>query len=66
MTTAMKLFARLTFATFLGISGTASSQEFPGKGNIELTVLFPAGSSADVTARLLADGMSKQLGASVV
>jgi len=66
MTTAMKLFARLTFAAFLGISGTASSQEFPGKGNIELTVLFPAGSSADVTARLLADGMSKQLGTSVV
>ena len=66
MTTAMKLFARLTFAAFFGISGTASSQEFPSKGNIELTVLFPAGSSADVTARLLADGMSKQLGTSVV
>jgi putative tricarboxylic transport membrane protein len=27
----------------------------------EITVLFPAGSSADVTARMLADGMSKQL-----
>jgi tripartite-type tricarboxylate transporter receptor subunit TctC len=66
MTTAMRLFAHLTFAVFLGISGTASSQEFPGKGTIEMTVLFPAGSSADVTARILADGMSKQLGASVV
>jgi len=27
----------------------------------EITVLFPAGSSADVTARMLADGMSKHL-----
>ena len=33
---------------------------------IEITVLFPAGSSADVTARVLADGMSKQLGANVI
>src|SRR3954471_8814256 len=27
----------------------------------EITVLFPAGSSADVTARMLADGMSRHL-----
>src|SRR5712691_7583323 len=40
--------------------------QFPQKGAIEITVLFPAGSSADVTARLLADGMAKQLGASVI
>src|SRR5712691_2392940 len=40
--------------------------QFPQKGAIEITVLFPAGSSADVTARLLADGMSKQLGAKVI
>src|ERR1700731_646128 len=32
------------------------------RGVIEITVLFPAGSSADVTARLLADGMSRRLG----
>ena len=32
----------------------------------EITVLFPAGSSADVTARMLADGMSKQLGQRVL
>src|SRR5262245_20777182 len=42
------------------------AQEFPQKGSIEITVLFPAGSSADVTARLLADGMSKQLGGAKV
>jgi tripartite-type tricarboxylate transporter receptor subunit TctC len=39
---------------------------YPKKGNIEITVLFPAGSSADVTARLLAQGMSKHLGANVI
>jgi tripartite-type tricarboxylate transporter receptor subunit TctC len=39
---------------------------FPQKGAIEITVLFPAGTSADVTARLLADGMSKQLGGAKV
>jgi tripartite-type tricarboxylate transporter receptor subunit TctC len=39
----------------------AAAQDFPAKP-VELTVLFPAGSSADVVARVLADGMSKQLG----
>lgn len=46
---------------------SAYGQEpFPQKGPIEITVLFPAGSSADVTARMLADGMSKQLGQRVL
>ena len=44
----------------------AQEPSFPQKGPIEITVLFPAGTSADVTARLLADGMSKQLGAKVL
>ena len=46
----------------------AQAQEvpFPQKGPIEITVLFPAGSSADVTARMLADGMSKALGQRVL
>jgi tripartite-type tricarboxylate transporter receptor subunit TctC len=48
------------------LAATAHAQEFPHKGAIEITVLFPAGTSADVTARLLADGMSKQLGAKVI
>ena len=39
----------------------AWGQDFPQRAPIEITVLFPAGSSADVTARMLADGMSKQL-----
>src|SRR6266571_1788263 len=51
-----------------GLAAPSRAQEapFPQKGAIEITVLFPAGSSADVTARLLADGMAKQLGASVI
>ena len=39
----------------------AHAQDFPQRAPIEITVLFPAGSSADVTARMLADGMSRQL-----
>ncbi|HEY6240123.1 MAG TPA: tripartite tricarboxylate transporter substrate binding protein [Burkholderiales bacterium] len=44
----------------------AQEQPYPQKAPVEITVLFPAGSSADVTARLLADGMSRQLGAKVI
>ena len=42
------------------------AQDFPQRGPIEITVLFPAGSSADVTARMLADGMRKYLGQQVL
>ena len=42
-------------------ASAASAQDYPQRSPIEITVLFPAGSSADVTARMLADGMSKQL-----
>ena len=56
------------FAAALGLGSPADAQEvaFPQKGALEITVLFPSGSSADVTARLLAEGMAKQLGASVL
>lgn len=53
-------------AAVLAAAVQAQEPQFPQKGAIEITVLFPAGSSADVTARLLADGMSKQLGAKVL
>ena len=43
--------------------GLAQEPPFPQRGNVEITVLFPAGTSADVTARLLAEGMAKHLGA---
>src|SRR6266852_3039517 len=45
---------------------TAQAQEYPQRGPLEITVLFPAGSSADVTARMLADGMSRNLGQRVL
>jgi tripartite-type tricarboxylate transporter receptor subunit TctC len=53
---------------FLLLSLPALAQEpaFPQKSPLEMTVLFPAGSSADVTARLLADGMSRELGQRVL
>jgi putative tricarboxylic transport membrane protein len=55
---------------FIGalFAATAWAQEppYPQRGPIEVTVLFPAGSSADVTARLLADGMARELGQRVL
>lgn len=50
----------------LAVTAQAQEPPFPQKAPVEITVLFPAGSSADVTARLLADGMSKQLGGTKV
>lgn len=49
-------------------AATAAAQDvpFPKRGNVEITVLFPAGTSADVTARMLAQGMTKQLGVNVL
>ena len=44
----------------------AQEPPFPQRGPLEITVLFPAGSSADVTARMLADGMAKSLGQRVL
>jgi tripartite-type tricarboxylate transporter receptor subunit TctC len=39
----------------------ASAQQFPQGKPVEMTVMFGAGSAADVTARYLADGMAKAL-----
>ena len=46
---------------FVLLQANAQDAAFPQRGPLEITVLFPAGSSADITARMLADGMSKQL-----
>jgi tripartite-type tricarboxylate transporter receptor subunit TctC len=54
------LLALLPFAVY------AQEPTFPQRGPLEITVLSPAGSSADVTARMLADGMSKYLGQRVL
>ena len=43
-----------------------AQDSFPREKPVEITVLFPAGSSADVTARLLADGMRKHLNQQVL
>lgn len=51
---------------FLASPATGQEAPFPQKGNIEITVLFPAGSSADITARVLAEGMCRQLGVNVL
>ncbi len=48
------------------ISAAVNGQNFPKRNPVEITVLFPAGSSADVTARMLADGMAKALGQRVL
>src|SRR5438477_6360782 len=40
----------------------AAAQQYPGGKPIEMTVMFGAGSAADVTARHLADGMAKIMG----
>jgi tripartite-type tricarboxylate transporter receptor subunit TctC len=45
---------------------SVNAQEFPHRNPLEITVLFPAGSSADVTARMLASGMEKALGQRVL
>jgi tripartite-type tricarboxylate transporter receptor subunit TctC len=49
----------------LASAAPALSQDYP-KANIDMTVLFPAGTSADVTARMLAQGMGRQLGVNVL
>lgn len=51
---------------WIAFSAFAQEPPFPQRGPLEITVLFPAGSSADVTARMLADGMSRQLGQRVL
>jgi tripartite-type tricarboxylate transporter receptor subunit TctC len=58
--------AALAAWALLSIAAAAQEAALPTPGIIEITVLFPAGSSADVTARLLADGMSRRLATRVI
>ena len=62
----MKLLMTILGAILLPLPASAQEPSFPQKGSIELTVLFAAGSSADITARLLAEGMSKHLPGNVI
>lgn len=57
----------LAVAALFSVVHAAPAQEtFPGARPIEFVVLFPAGSSADVTARVLAEGMARRLGTQIV
>src|SRR5438477_9190657 len=49
------------FLLLVACAAWAQEPQYPQRGPIEITVLFPAGSSADVTARMLADGMAREL-----
>jgi tripartite-type tricarboxylate transporter receptor subunit TctC len=62
----MKLRLTIFGAILLALTAGAQEPSFPTKGNIELTVLFAAGSSADITARLVAQGMSRYLPGNVI
>jgi tripartite-type tricarboxylate transporter receptor subunit TctC len=53
------------FAVLMAAIGAGHAQDFPGGRPIEMTVMFGAGSAADVTARYLAEGMAKSLGVPV-
>ena len=48
------------------VAWPAAAEDFPGGKPIEMTVMFGAGSAADVTARHLAEGMSKTLGVPIL
>ena len=64
-----RAFASRLLAVLAGLAVLPSAlaqDSFPAARPIEFVVLFPAGSSADVTARVLAEGMSRQLGAQIV
>jgi tripartite-type tricarboxylate transporter receptor subunit TctC len=57
------------FAILAGLAlvpAAPAQDAFPGARPIQFVVLFPAGSSADVTARVLAEGMGRQLGTQIV
>jgi tripartite-type tricarboxylate transporter receptor subunit TctC len=49
----------------MAAAGGVHAQDFPGGRPVEMTVMFGAGSAADVTARYLAEGMAKSLGVPV-
>jgi tripartite-type tricarboxylate transporter receptor subunit TctC len=51
----------IVVAVALWAGAPASAQQFPQGKPVEMTVMFGAGSAADVTARYLADGMARAL-----
>ena len=57
--------AVLSATAALAQAQAPQGQPFPQRKPVEMTVMFGAGSAADVTARYLADGMAKNLGVPV-
>jgi tripartite-type tricarboxylate transporter receptor subunit TctC len=55
----------LTALAIVAFTGLASAQNYPNH-NIVMIVPFPAGGPSDVVARIMADGMGKHLGQTVV
>ncbi len=68
MNSTFRFVKSIAGAALMATAAPAAAQDvpYPTRGNVEITVLFPAGTSADVTARLLAQGMAKQLGVNVL
>lgn len=68
MKTRISILAAICGGALVVFSASSRAQDapYPKKSNVEITVLFPAGTSADITARLLAQGMAKHLGANVI
>ena len=52
-------------AMFTAVAVPAAAQDYPGGKPVEMTTLFGAASASTQTARVLADGMAKVLGAPV-
>jgi tripartite-type tricarboxylate transporter receptor subunit TctC len=61
---AFRLVAAL--AGLAAVAPAPAQEDYPGRRPIELVCLFPAGTSADVTARVLAEGMGRRLGTQIV
>ena len=55
----------LLFVLSLAATTLASAQTFP-TGPVRMMIGYPPGGSADFTARVLAEGMAKELGVAVV
>ena len=55
----------LLFALSLAATTLASAQSFPA-GPVRMMIGYPPGGSADFTARVLAEGMAKELGVAVL
>src|ERR1700716_1834631 len=65
MSTFLKVAAFVLGAGAVPALAQPAAAQYPGGKPVEMTVMFGAGSAADVTARYLADGMAKLLGVAV-